>query len=50
MPPPLRGIVRVVSDKSLTHRGLLLGALARGRTVLSGPNQGADCRSTACSW
>lgn len=46
MPPPLRGTVQVVSDKSLTHRGLLLGALARGRTTLSDPNRGEDCRST----
>jgi len=44
--PPLRGTVRVVPDKSLTHRGVLLGALAEGRTVLEDPNPGADCRAT----
>jgi 3-phosphoshikimate 1-carboxyvinyltransferase len=38
--------VRVVSDKSLTHRGTLLGALAAGSTVLERPNRGADCRAT----
>jgi len=43
---PLRGRVRVVSDKSLTHRGLLLGAFADGVTVLEQPNRGADCRAT----
>ncbi|MCA9728124.1 MAG: 3-phosphoshikimate 1-carboxyvinyltransferase, partial [Candidatus Eisenbacteria bacterium] len=43
---PLEGRVRVVSDKSLTHRGVLLGACAEGRTVLARPNFGADCRAT----
>lgn len=42
----LRGKVHVVSDKSLTHRGVLLAALAEGRTLLSDPNAGADCRAT----
>jgi len=46
MNPPLRGTIRVVSDKSLTHRGVLLAALARGRTELREPNEGADCRAT----
>ncbi len=42
----LRGTVRVVSDKSLTHRGLILGALARGTSRLHRPNPGADCMAT----
>ncbi|MBK8230532.1 MAG: 3-phosphoshikimate 1-carboxyvinyltransferase [Candidatus Eisenbacteria bacterium] len=44
---PLRGRLRVVSDKSLTHRGLIFGALAEGETRLGTPNRGADCRATA---
>lgn len=44
---PLRGRLRVVSDKSLTHRGLIFGALAEGETRLGSPNRGADCRATA---
>jgi len=43
---PLNGAIRVVSDKSLTHRGLILGAIAEGRTVLARPNPGADCNAT----
>ncbi|MFN8549091.1 MAG: hypothetical protein U0527_14265 [Candidatus Eisenbacteria bacterium] len=46
MKRPLNGTIRVVSDKSLTHRGLILGALAEGRTVLTRPNEGADCQAT----
>ena len=38
--------MRVVSDKSLTHRGLMLGAIAEGTTVLEQPNRGADCLAT----
>jgi 3-phosphoshikimate 1-carboxyvinyltransferase len=38
--------VRVVPDKSLTHRGVLLGAITPGRTFLRDPNTGQDCRST----
>lgn len=44
---PLRGRVRPVSDKSLTHRGLILGALAQGTTRLGQPNPGRDCDATA---
>jgi 3-phosphoshikimate 1-carboxyvinyltransferase len=43
---PLLGTVRVVPDKSITHRGVLLGALARGRSVVHDPNPGADCAAT----
>ena len=43
---PLRGKIRVVPDKSLTHRGAIFAALSQGRTTLSGPNPGADCRAT----
>jgi len=43
---PLIGTIRVVSDKSITHRGVLLAALARGRSVVHDPNPGADCAAT----
>jgi 3-phosphoshikimate 1-carboxyvinyltransferase len=43
---PLLGTVRVVPDKSITHRGVLLAALARGRSVVHDPNPGADCAAT----
>lgn len=43
---PLVGTIRVVPDKSITHRGVLLAALARGRSVVHEPNPGADCAAT----
>lgn len=47
--PPLRGSVAAPGDKSITHRALILGALARGTTVVDGANAGADVGATiAC--
>jgi 3-phosphoshikimate 1-carboxyvinyltransferase len=43
---PLIGTIQVVPDKSITHRGVLLAALARGRSVVHDPNPGADCAAT----
>lgn len=43
------GAVRVPGDKSISHRALVLGALATGRTRVRGLAPGGDCRSTmAC--
>lgn len=42
-----RATLRVPGDKSLTHRALLLGALAEGESRLQGLLPGADPRSTA---
>lgn len=39
--------LRVPGDKSVTHRGLLFGALAEGRTEVRDPLVSADIRSTA---
>ncbi len=44
---PLRGEVSLPGDKSITHRALLLGALAEGSTEIAGPLDGEDCRATA---
>jgi 3-phosphoshikimate 1-carboxyvinyltransferase len=41
------GDVRVPGDKSITHRALMLAALAEGESRLRGLLPGADCRSTA---
>lgn len=43
----LRGALDVPGDKSVSHRALILGALADGVTEISGLLTGADCRSTA---
>jgi len=40
------GEVRVPGDKSITHRALLLGALADGVTCVRGYLDGGDCRAT----
>jgi 3-phosphoshikimate 1-carboxyvinyltransferase len=41
--------IRVPGDKSLSHRSLLFGALARGESHLEGLLPGADCQSTAAA-
>jgi 3-phosphoshikimate 1-carboxyvinyltransferase len=43
----LRGTIRVPPDKSITHRALLLGALAAGRSRIADGSDGLDPRSTA---
>ncbi len=43
----LDGEVRVPGDKSISHRALILGALARGRTYLGGLAPGDDVGHTA---
>jgi 3-phosphoshikimate 1-carboxyvinyltransferase len=42
-----RGVVRVPGDKSISHRALILGALATGRSRISGILDSADINSTA---
>ncbi len=44
---PLRGELRVPGDKSISHRALLLAALADGVSSLSGLSDGADVAATA---
>ncbi len=39
--------VRVPGDKSISHRALMLGSVAKGRTRVSGFLDGADCLATA---
>ncbi len=42
----LRGSLRVPGDKSISHRAIMLGSLAEGRTAISGFLQGEDCLAT----
>lgn len=42
----LRGRVRVAGDKSISHRSIMLGALAEGVTEVSGFLEGEDCLAT----
>ena len=44
---PLRGTVRAPGDKSISHRSMILGALASGTTTVEGLLEGADVLATA---
>ena len=44
---PLRGTIRVPGDKSIGHRALIFGALARGTSRVSGLSGGLDNLATA---
>ncbi|HYP36399.1 MAG TPA: 3-phosphoshikimate 1-carboxyvinyltransferase [Stellaceae bacterium] len=46
---PLSGKIRVPGDKSISHRALMLGALAVGRTQISGLLDGEDVQATAAA-
>ncbi|MDS4021568.1 MAG: 3-phosphoshikimate 1-carboxyvinyltransferase [Candidatus Competibacter sp.] len=42
----LRGRLRVPGDKSISHRAIMLGALAEGATAIAGFLEGEDCLAT----
>ena len=46
---PLHGKAHVPGDKSISHRALLLGALAVGETKISGLLEGEDVLNTAAA-
>ncbi|MBC7496423.1 MAG: 3-phosphoshikimate 1-carboxyvinyltransferase [Sphingomonadaceae bacterium] len=46
---PLTGRVTVPGDKSISHRALMLGALAIGETVIDGLLEGEDVHATAAA-
>jgi 3-phosphoshikimate 1-carboxyvinyltransferase len=46
-PPCFQGSLRVPGDKSISHRALMLGAIASGETRIQGLLLGEDPRSTA---
>jgi len=45
----LTGTVRVPGDKSISHRALMLGAVALGRTHITGMLEGEDVLCTAAA-
>jgi 3-phosphoshikimate 1-carboxyvinyltransferase len=45
--PPLTGVVRAPGDKSISHRALILGAMATGVTDIEGLLEGDDILATA---
>lgn len=46
---PLKGTIRVPGDKSISHRAIMLGALALGETRVTGLLEGEDVLSTAAA-
>ena len=46
---PLKGVVRAPGDKSISHRALILGALAHGVTEVEGLLEGEDVRRSAAA-
>ena len=46
----LRGSLRVPGDKSISHRSIMLGALAEGRTTITGFLDGEDCLATLAAF
>ena len=42
----MKGELTVPGDKSISHRGIMFGAIAEGTTEMEGFLDGADCRST----
>ncbi len=48
-PAAVAGAVRVPGDKSISHRALLLGAMAHGASEIRGLLQGEDCRATVAA-
>ena len=43
---PLKGVLTMPGDKSITHRAIMLSALAEGETRLTGYCRGEDCLNT----
>lgn len=43
---PLRGEIEIPGDKSISHRAIMFGSLAKGTTEVTHFLQGADCLST----
>jgi 3-phosphoshikimate 1-carboxyvinyltransferase len=46
---PLIGRVRAPGDKSISHRALILGAMAQGETTIEGLLEGDDVLRTAAA-
>ena len=43
---PLAGVVDVPGDKSISHRAVILGSIASGRTEISGLLEAEDVQAT----
>ena len=43
---PLKGEIRIPSDKSVSHRAVMFSSIARGECIVRNFSSGADCHST----
>jgi len=43
---PLKGIIKVPADKSISHRAAIFGALTKNKISVTNFSSGADCKST----
>ena len=43
---PLKGMIKVPADKSISHRAAIFGALSGGCVSITNFSEGADCKST----
>ena len=43
---PLKGEIVIPSDKSISHRAIMLSSIAEGESMITNFSNGADCRST----
>ena len=43
---PLKGEIEIPPDKSISHRGIILGSLTNGKIKISNFSKGQDCIST----
>ncbi|MBA3535351.1 MAG: 3-phosphoshikimate 1-carboxyvinyltransferase [Tatlockia sp.] len=46
----LRGEIKIPGDKSISHRSIILGAIAKGTTTVSGFLDGEDCLATLAAF
>ena len=46
----LSGVISIPGDKSISHRAIMFGSLARGKTVIRNFLQSEDCLSTMDSF
>ncbi|MES1228135.1 MAG: 3-phosphoshikimate 1-carboxyvinyltransferase, partial [Armatimonadota bacterium] len=47
----IRGNIRPPSDKSMTHRAYMIGAVAKGPSIVTNPLRAEDCEMTRrCLW
>ena len=42
----IEGVITIPGDKSMSHRSIILGSIAKGKTTIYGFLEGDDCMAT----